>query len=116
MFQTLENEGGSGFNARKLLYTEKRFTTSGIEVENDSTHFLPLTKTENTISDCISKFFCKEKVPGNRVKAREFLLRAPYPPVIVVELGFRRICKFESVANAILKEMKVDVGTTTQSE
>ena len=116
IFETLENEGGAGFNARKLLFREKKFTMSGVEIENSSTHFLPLTKAENTIESCISSFFCKEKVPGNRVKAREFVLRTPFPPAIVIELGFRKMCNFESIVHTILKEMKVDVETTSQFE
>ena len=118
IFDILEREGGSSFNLRKMLYTEKRFLKMRGREENEelASMFLPLTKAASTLEDCVKKFFAKENVPGRRVRARQNFLRTPLPPFLFVELGFRKLCEFESIAMTILKAMDVSPDDLTQTK
>ena len=116
ILQTLENQGGPAFNVRKIMYLEKRTTLSSIETETHSSHFLTFTKAEDSIEACIDAFFSKEQIPGNRVKAREYVLRPHFPPTIMLELGFRKQCDFEGIITVILEAMNLDPENMSQTE
>ena len=116
ILQTLENQGGSAFNVRKIMYLEKRTTLRRVETESHSSHFLTLNEAADCIQACLDAFFSKQQIPGNRVKAREYVLRPPFPPALMLELGFRKQCDFEGIIAVILEAMNLDPENMTQTE
>ena len=116
IFDVLEEN--EGLKIRKLLYTEKLFLKmrNRVETKKFATLFLTLTSPADTIQNCVQNFFVKENVPGNRVRARQNVLRTPLPPFVFVELGFRKKCDYESITMTILKAMDLSIEDLSQTK